>query len=90
MLPMMPATPAATEAPAIAVTSNADLLAAEIKAEDQAAIDRAPVVSAIAAHINNEIGTLADFRIKLLGYCLEPCFVGKVERGDRDENGVAR
>ncbi len=51
MLPMMPPAPAATAAPAVAVTSNADMLAAEVKAEDQAAIDRAPVVSAIAAHI---------------------------------------
>ncbi len=49
MLPMMP--PLSTAAPAIAVTSNTDLMAAEQGAEEQAAIDRAPVVSTIAAHI---------------------------------------
>ena len=42
MLPMMPATPAATEAPAIAVTSNADLLAAEV--QKAAAKGQIPVV----------------------------------------------
>jgi len=46
---MMP--PLSTAAPAIAVTSNTDLMAAEQGAEEQAAIDRAPVVSTIAAHI---------------------------------------
>lgn len=51
MLPTMPPVSAATESPAISVASNADLMAAEQQAEDQAVIERAPVVSAIAAHI---------------------------------------
>jgi len=53
MLPTMPPVSAVTESPAISVASNADLMAAEQKAEENAAIDRAPVVSAIAAHIKS-------------------------------------
>lgn len=53
MLPTMPpiSSPALSESPGIAVASNAQMMEAERNAEDQAAIDRAPVVSAIAAHI---------------------------------------
>ena len=51
MLPTMPSFPSVAESPAISVASNAELMQAERQAEDRAAIDRAPVVSAIAAHI---------------------------------------
>ena len=51
MLPTIPNFPAVAESPAITIASNAEMMDAERQAEDRAVQDRAPIVSAIAAHI---------------------------------------